>query len=268
MSFRLIIFAFASSMLMFSPVHGAEGQTAAASSEVPSPSAIEERIRAYRESFDKQRLQAEERHEEAVTRHQSMRSQQTPPPPPQVAARQKQLSKRQQAMKKFHEEQQAYYKKQQEEREALATRWREARQKIQEARMETYLREREERLARIEKQQELMRNRAEDQHNYLVENQDKIMQRMLEQKVEVANRHEELRKQADERRKNMAAMRAAMADMTPQEKMAYMQEHQEDVFGAPAAGQPGMHRGEGRPPMPPWARQAPRPVAPSAPPQP
>ncbi len=264
MSFRLIMFAFASSLLMFSSVHGDEGQAAAASSEETSPSAMEERIRAYRESFDKQHAQAEERHEEAVAQHESLR----PTPPPQVAARQQQLSERQLAMKKFHEEQQAYYKKQQEEREALATKWHEARQKLQEARMETFLREREKKLAQVEKQQELMRNRAEDEHNYLVENQDKIMQRMLEQRVEVANRHEELRKQADERRKKMAAMRTAMADMTPQEKMAYMQAHQEEVFGAPAGGQPNLRRGGGRPPMPPWARQAPRPVAPSAPPQP
>ena len=269
MSFRIIVFVVASSMLMLSPVQGEEGQAESASTEASAPpSVMEERIRAYRESFDRKRAQvekryeeaeerqeeAEERHEEALARHQSMR----PAPPPHLAAREKQLSARQQAMKRFHQEQQAYFKKQQQEREALAAKWREARQKYMEARMETYMREREKRLANFEKQQELMRNRAEDQHNYLVENEDKIMRRMLEQKVEIANWHEELRKQADERRKKIVAARAVMADMTPQEKMAYMQAHQQELFAAPE-GMPGrMPQGEARQSMPPWVRQAPR----------
>lgn len=130
--------------------------------------------------------------------------------------------------------------------------------------METYLREREEKLANYEKRQEQMRNQAEDQHNYLVENQDEIMQRILEQKVEVANRHEELRKQADARRKKMVAARAAMADMTPQEKMAYMQTHRQELFAAPEGMPARMPGGEARRPMPPWARQAP-PAVPGAP---
>jgi hypothetical protein len=274
MSFRIIVFAVASSMLVLSPVQGEEGQAGSASTEASATSVMEERIRAYRESFDRKRAQAvarheeaeerheeaEERHEEAVARHQSMR----PAPPPQVAAQEKQLSARQQAMKKFREEQQAYFKKQQQEREALAAKWREARQKYQEARMETYLREREKKLANFEKQQEQMRNKAEDQHNYLVENQDEIMQRMLEQKVEIANRHEALRKQADERRKKMVAARAAMADMTPQERMAYMQAHQQELFAVPEGMPARMPRGEARRPMPPWARQAP-PAVPRAP---
>jgi chromosome segregation ATPase len=274
MSFRIIVFAVASSMLMLSPVQGEEGQAGSASTEASAPSVMEERIRAYRESFDRKRAQvekryeeaeerheeAEERHEEAVARHESLR----PPPPPQVAAQEEQLSARQQAMKKFREEQQAYFRKQQQEREALAAKWREARQKYQEARMETYLREREKKLADFEKQQEQMRNQAEDQHNYLVENQDKIMQRMLEQKVEVANRHEGLRKQADERRKKMVAARAAMADMTPRERMAYMQAHQQELFAVPEGMPARMPRGEARRPMPPWARQAP-PAVPRAP---
>ena len=127
--------------------------------------------------------------------------------------------------------------------------------------MDTILKQREERLTYMAKQQEAMRNRAEDQHNYLVENQDDIMESMLEQKVEVANRHEELRKQADERRKKMAVMRAAMADMQPEERRAYLQEHQEEIF-AP--------RGHSRSRMmaPPWAQQPQRMVAPPPAPQP
>ena len=80
MSFRIIVFVVTSSMLMLSPVQGEEGQAGSASTEASAPSVMEERIRAYRESFDRKRAQAEERHEaaeerheEAVARHESMR---------------------------------------------------------------------------------------------------------------------------------------------------------------------------------------------------
>lgn len=261
MSYRLIVFAFTSSLLMFSPVHADEEQAGASASGVTPANTMEERIRAYRESYDRRRLQADERHEDAQARHESMRQQHET----QVAAPDEELSERQKAMRKFHEEQRAIYIKRQEDRAAIAAQRLEARLKYQEARMETFLKEREEKLVDMEKQQEAMRNRAEDQHNYLVENQDKIMQGLLEQKVEIANRHEELRKQADERRKKMAAVRTAMAGMTPQEKWTYMQEHQEDVFGAAGGMQPGIPRAAARPPLPPWMQQAPRPLEPPVP---
>jgi len=248
-------------MLILSAVHGEEDLTSTASTEASASGVLEERIRAYRESFDRQRGLTHERHKEAEVRYESMQ----PPPPPQLVVQEKQLSARQQAMKQFHEAQQADLKKQQQEREALATKWREARQKYQEARMETYLRAREKKLANFEKRQEQMRNQAEDQYNYLVENQDKIMRHMLEQKVEIANRHEELRKQADKRRKKIVAARAVMADMTLQEKMIYMQAHRQELFSDHEGMPRHMPRGEVRPPMPPWAQQVPPPVVPRAP---
>lgn len=265
MSFRLIILALASSLLMFSPAHAEDEQVGTTAAEVTPSSAMEERIRAYRESYDRTHAQAEKRREEAVARHQSMREQHESQAPVQPA---RVLSEREKAMMRFRQEQRAIYEKQLQEREALASKWREARQKFHEARMDTYLKQREERLVSMEKQQEAMRNRAEDQHNYLVENQDKIMQGMLEKKVEIANRHEELRKQADERRKKMAAMRVAMEDMTPQERSLYMQEHQAELFGSQGNRRPSMRpdmRGvQGRPPSPPpWMRQAPNPVPPA-----
>jgi hypothetical protein len=261
MSFRLTVFVVVSSMLMLSPIQGEENQNRTASTEASASGVLEERIRAYRESFDRQRALTHERHEEAEVRHESMR----PPPPPQVVAQEKQLSARQQAMKKFHEEQQADLRKQQQEREALAAKWREARQKYQEVRVETYLRAREKKLANFEKRQEQMRNQAEDQYNYLVENQDEIMRHMLDQKIEIANRHEELRKQAGERRKKIVAARALMADMTPREKMVYMQAHRQALFSAHERVPRHMPRGAARPPMPPWAQQGPPPVVPRAP---
>lgn len=264
MSFRLIILALASSVLMFSPAHAEDELVGTTAADVMPSSAMEERIRAYRESYDRTHAQAEKRREEAVARHQSMREQHESQAPVQQA---RVLSEREKAMMRFRQEQRAIYEKQLQEREALASKWREARQKFQEARMDTYLKQREEQLASMEKQQEAMRNRAEDQHNYLVENQDEIMQGILEKKVEIANRHEELRKQADERRKKMAAMRVAMEDMTPQERSVYMQEHQAELFGPQGNRRPNMRPnmrgGQGRPPSPPpWMRQAPASVPP------
>jgi hypothetical protein len=90
------------------------------------------------------------------------------------------------------------------------------------------------------------------------------MQGLLEQKVEIASRHEELRQQADERRKKIIAARTAMSGMTPQEKMAYMQEHRQALFDVPEGMQDRRPRGAVRPPMQSWARQAPPRVAPPA----
>ena len=76
-----------------------------------------------------------------------------------------------------------------------------------------------------------MRNKAEDQHNYLVEHHKEMLEKVLQQQIDAANRHEELRKQADERRKKLAAFRATMKNMTPEERRAYMDEHRADLFG-------------------------------------
>jgi hypothetical protein len=125
--------------------------------------------------------------------------------------------------------------------------------------MDTYMKQREERLAFRVRQQEALRNRAENQHNYLVENQDKILSDMLEQKIEMAARHEDMRKQADDRRKKIVAMRTALHGMTPEERRAYIEEHREELFGAANR----MQRRHARPPHPPWMQQ--RPPAPPVP---
>jgi len=127
------------------------------------------------------------------------------------------------------------------------------------ARMDAYLKQREERLLSTVKQQETMRNRAEDRHNYLVENQDDILEKMLDEQVDIASRHEELRKQAEERRKKMAAMRATVMDMPPEERRAYMEEHRAELFGE----RPASQRPE-RPAPPAWVQNPMRPPVPPA----
>ena len=287
MSIRLIVFAFFSSVLMFSPAHADEDPAGSASSDVTTSSAMEERIRAHREQFDQRnkeaellrqqhqaeldelreerqtqmqeqrdasRVQMQEQRDTSQAQMEGMRAQ----PPMQG---QRSVTERQLAMQKYRDQQRTFYEKQQQEREALAAKWREARQKYMEARMDTFLKQREERLAFMVKQQEAMRNRAEDRHNHLVENQDDIMEGMLEEQVNIASRHEELRKQADERRRKMTVMRATLMDMAPEERRAYIEKHREELFGARSA----QSRAGGMPAPPPWAQHRMRPSAPPAP---
>ena len=126
--------------------------------------------------------------------------------------------------------------------------------------MDAYLKQREERLLTTIKEQEERRNRAEDRHNYLVENQNDILQGMLDEQVDIASRHEELRLQAEERRKKMAVMRTTMMDMGPEERRVYMEEHRAELFGEQAAPQ----RPAGRPAPPAWVQNPMRPPVPQA----
>jgi len=75
MSLKLSIFAFAASLLL-SPVHAEEGEAGAAQAAAPSP--VEERIRAYRQRFERRELQDEQRQtefdrrrEESSKRHEA-----------------------------------------------------------------------------------------------------------------------------------------------------------------------------------------------------
>ena len=107
-----------------------------------------------------------------------------------------------------------------------------------------------------------MRNRAEERRNYLIENQEDILKTMLEPQDEVASRHEELRKQAEERRNRMAAMRANMMSMPPEERMAYMEKHRSEFVDEQSMPQAAA----GRPELPPWIQNPMRPSYPPAPP--
>ena len=61
MSLKLSIFAF-TALLLLSPVHAEEGGEGAAQAAAPSP--VEERIRAYRQRFDRREVQDDQRQAE------------------------------------------------------------------------------------------------------------------------------------------------------------------------------------------------------------
>ena len=60
MSIRLIVFAFFSSVLMFSPAYAGDDPAGSSTADVTTSSAMEERIRAYREQFDQRTKEAEQ----------------------------------------------------------------------------------------------------------------------------------------------------------------------------------------------------------------
>jgi hypothetical protein len=82
---------------------------------------------------------------------------------------------------------------------------------------------------------------------------------MLDEQVDIASRHEEMRQQAEERRRKIVAMRATLMNMSPEERMAYLEEHRDELFGEEAAPQPPARprmmqpsmRDPMRPPVPP-----------------
>lgn len=172
--------------------------------ETPA-SPIEARVRAWRESFERQRKNSPTVDESTSRRQQEIEAQ---------------MEARRQA-----------WLKEREERRELAAKWREAKRKFREARMETWLKQAEDRQLRDISRHEAMRNQAEEQYNYLVENKDKLMEERLQQKIDAANRHEELRKQAEERRKELAILRENMKNMTPEERRAEIRKHYNELFG-------------------------------------
>lgn len=286
MSLKPVLFSILTTMLLL-PVVQAEESPAETAPAAESPGSMEERVRAYREQFDQQVKKAELLRQEHQAEMDELRDE-------RQAEMQETRDEHQAEMEAVREERQAemdsmrvqrpmqrqrpvsgnqmamqqYRDAQRLEQEALAAKWREARQKQQEARMDVFLKEREERLLSMVKRQEEMRNRAEERHNYLVENQDEIMEGLREEQVDIASRHEEQRLRAEERRKKMTAMRLAMEGMTPQERSVYMQEHQAELFGPQGDTRPNMRPdmrgGQGRPPFPPpWMQQAPNTVPPA-----
>jgi colicin import membrane protein len=202
--------------------------------EAPA-SPIEQRIRAYRESFD--RRQAD-----------------LPSPDPVVSKRQQEIQAQMEARR------QAYIK-QREERRALAEKWREARNKYREAQMETWLKQAEDRQQREISRHEALRNQAEERHNYLVQNYEKMVEDSLQRQIEAANRHEEMRKQAEERRKKLTTLRANIKDMTREERRAEIARYREELFGEQAGPRyfapPPRAPLQARPPYPPHAASPP-----------
>lgn len=221
----VLIMLFMVSPLRAEDVTPVDEPTAGEQPEAPV-SPIEQRIRAYRESFDRRQAN--------------------------LPAQDEVLTRRQQEVQAQMEARRQAYIKQREERRALAAKWREARKKYHEARMETWLKQAEDRQLRDVSRHEAMRNKAENQHNYLVQNQEKLMEDALQQYIDAANRHEELRKQADERRKQLMTLRENIKDMTPDERQAAIEKYRTELYGEAAAPRRAA-RLRAQPPRPPSA---------------
>ncbi|MBT8116961.1 MAG: hypothetical protein KJO66_03960, partial [Gammaproteobacteria bacterium] len=143
---------------------------------------------------------------------------------------------------------------------AAARQWRGSRDRDRVARMEDWLKQQEERQQHAIQRYETMRNRAEEEHNYLVQHYEDMLNKALQDRIEVANRHEEMRRDAEKRRKRLAAFRVQLKDMTPEERRDYMDTHREELFGNDETMQsrdvpgPYRHGGKYRRPAPAWNR--------------
>ena len=67
--------------------------------------------------------------------------------------------------------------------------------------------------------------------------QDNILSEAIDEQDEVASRHEEMRKQAEERRARLAAHREAMSGLTAEEKLDYLEAHRDEIFPSSETGQ-------------------------------
>ena len=233
MFYKSIMYALVS-ILVALPVYAEEPAPAATTDvtgkQMAEPNPLEERIRAYRESFERRAAaQSGQQSEEMRKHHEAMEA------------------KRAQYMEAV--------RKQREER---AAQWREAMRNYRDVQLNVWLRRQEDRQTRAAARHEALRNKAEEEHNYLVQHHEEMLDQMLRERVDFANRQEKIRKQADNRRKKLAVIRATVKDMTPEERWAYMEEHRADLFTESA----GMH-GRSAPPMHPHRAPA-RPVPPPA----
>ncbi len=223
-------------LLMISPLYAEDAapvdEVAADAQPAAPESPTEQRVRAYRESFDRRQAS--------------------------LPADDKALSKRQQEIQAQIEARWQAYVKQRDEHRALAAKWREARKKYQEAQMETWLKQAEDQQARDISRHEVLRNQAEERHNYLVQNHEELLENKLQQQIDFANRHEEMRKQAEERRKQLATLRANMKDMTPEERWAAIEKYRTELSGEAAGPRhvvaPPRTPWQVWPPHPPYAR--------------
>lgn len=64
----------------------------------------------------------------------------------------------------------------------------------------------------------------------LVENKDTILSEAIDEQEAMAERHEEMRKQAEERRSRIATHREAMSGMNAEERLDYMEAHRDEIF--------------------------------------
>jgi chromosome segregation ATPase len=209
MSVQKTVIAIVSALVLM-PVYAEQDDSVAVpdgelSRAVP-PSAMEQRVREYREAFDRRMQQPALENTEIDQRRQT-------------------------DLEQYLKRTEAWSNQQEEQRE-LARKWREARDKYNEVRMETWLKKQEETQQRAVRRHEALRNRAEEQHNYLVKHHEEMLEKALQEKMDFANRHEEMRKTAEERRRKVTAFRSTMQGMTAKERREYMEQHRDELFGS------------------------------------
>jgi predicted RNase H-like nuclease (RuvC/YqgF family) len=129
-------------------------------------------------------------------------------------------------------------------------------------RMEEYLEWRARRDAEREKRREAYRKRAEERKQRYSEELQARVEKMEQREAELAAQLEKMHKEADERRQKLREYMDAMRDMTPEERMAYVEEHRDEVFGSSGEERPREYRAPARPP---WTMQPPRPYPYAAP---
>jgi hypothetical protein len=129
-------------------------------------------------------------------------------------------------------------------------------------RVQEYLEWRARRDVERELRREAYRKRMEARKQRYSEELQARVEKMEKREAELAAQLEKLHKEADERSRQLREYMDAMRDMSPDERMAYMEEHRDEVFGAPRDNMPGDFRAPARPP---WAVQPPPPYQYSAP---
>ena len=116
--------------------------------------------------------------------------------------------------------------------------------------------------AERERRRQAYLKRAEERKQLYSEKLQARIEKMEQREAELAAQLEKMHQEADERRQKLQEYRDAMQDMTPEERMAYVEEHRDEVFGSSRAERPREYRAPARPP---WTMQPPRPYAYPAP---
>jgi hypothetical protein len=123
-------------------------------------------------------------------------------------------------------------------------------------RMEEYLEWRARRDAEREKRREAYRKRAEERKQRYSDELQARVEKMEQRESELAAQLEKMYKESDERRQKLREYMDAMRDMTPEERMAYAEEHRDEVFGSSGEDRPREFRA---PAPPPWNMEWQRP---------
>ena len=174
MSLKLSVFAFAASLLL-SPVHAEEGEAGAVQAVAPSP--VEERIRAYRQRFDRREVQDEQRlaeferrREESSKRHVAMQKYYSE----KMQARLTMIEERQQQIAARHE---AGRNRAQDRYNYLSSNSEDLMNKALDAQLE------------IAERHEEIRTQAEERHKKIAAHRDAMMSMTMEERRAYMDEH-------------------------------------------------------------------------------